>query len=137
MMVFLLYRINIWQFWTLIYFVATMSCPHFSNSSDLSLNMGKLKFFIFLRSHRLFNPPPLDLTSLGDPILHSKEIWWYLGFIFDRKLTFQQHINFYANKTLSTVKCMKLLGNSSRGLISTQKQLLYRSCVLLIALYGF
>ena len=32
---------------------------------------------------------------------------------------------------------MKILGNSVRGLNPHQKQLFYRSCVLLIALYGF
>jgi len=32
---------------------------------------------------------------------------------------------------------MKILGNSSRGLNPLQKCLLYRSCALLIALYGF
>jgi len=36
-----------------------------------------------------------------------------------------------------TVKCMKLLGNSSCGISSIQKQQLYRCCVLPIALYGF
>ena len=32
---------------------------------------------------------------------------------------------------------MKLLGNSSRGINPLQEQLLYRCCILLIALYGF
>ena len=32
---------------------------------------------------------------------------------------------------------MKMLGNSSRGLIPTQKRLLYQCCILPIALYGF
>ena len=32
---------------------------------------------------------------------------------------------------------MKLLGNSSRGINPLQKHLLYRCCVLPIALYGF
>jgi len=32
---------------------------------------------------------------------------------------------------------LKLFGNSLRGLISTQKHLLYRTCILLIALYNF
>jgi len=32
---------------------------------------------------------------------------------------------------------MKILGNLVRGLISHQKHLLYRSCILSIALYGF
>jgi len=35
------------------------------------------------------------------------------------------------------VKCIKLLGNSSRGINPIQKHLLYRCCILSIALYGF
>ena len=35
------------------------------------------------------------------------------------------------------VKCMKLLGNLSRGINLLQKRLLYRCCSLPIALYGF
>jgi len=96
-----------------------------------------MEVFHFSRSHGLFDPLPLNLTILGGFIFHSKETWHYLGFIFDRKLTFQQYINFYMNKVLSTVKCMKMHRNLSRGLIPIQKQLLYRSCVLLIILYGF
>jgi len=46
-------------------------------------------YFHFFRVHGVFNPPPLDLTILRDPILYFKEIWHYLGFIFDRKLTFR------------------------------------------------
>ena len=32
---------------------------------------------------------------------------------------------------------MKMLGNSSRGLLHIQKHLLYRTCILPIVLYGF
>jgi len=32
---------------------------------------------------------------------------------------------------------MKILGNSARGLIPTQKRYLFKCCVLLIVLYGF
>ena len=35
------------------------------------------------------------------------------------------------------VKCMKLLGNLIQGINPIQKRLLYRCCVLSIALYGF
>ena len=35
------------------------------------------------------------------------------------------------------VKCMKILGNSSYSIIPIQKHLLYRYCILFIALYGF
>ena len=89
------------------------------------------------RSHGIFNPPSLDLLPIGGPTLRPKDTWKYLGFIFDQKLTFHQHIDHYLNKAISTVKYMKLLGNSSWGINPLQKCQLYQCCVLLIALYGF
>ena len=79
----------------------------------LNIEHSKTETFHFNRSHRMFNPPPLDLSPLGGSILCPKNSWKYLEFIFDQKLTFHQHINFYSNKAISTVKCMKLLGNST------------------------
>ena len=61
----------------------------------------------------------------------------YLDFIFDCKLTFHKHINHYLNKAISSVKCMKLLRNLSHGINPLQKWLLYRCCILPIALYSF
>jgi len=83
---------------------------------DLIVEHSKTDIFYFNRSHGVFNPPPLDLSSIGGPVLKPKDSWKYLGFIFDRKLNFHQHIDFYSNKAISTVKYMKLLGNSSRGI---------------------
>ena len=103
----------------------------------LVVEHSKTEIFHFNRSHGAFNPPPLDLTPLGGNVLWSNDTWKYLGFIFDTKLTFHQHVNFYANKSISTVKCMKICGNSIWDINSLQKQLLYKSYVLLIALYGF
>ena len=103
----------------------------------LSIEHSKTETFHFDRSHRTFNLPPLNLLPLGRPILHPKSTWKYLRFIFNRKLAFHQHIDFYSNKAIFTVKCMKILGNSTRGIDPIQKQLLYRCCILPIALYGF
>ena len=103
----------------------------------LSIEHSKTETFHFDRSHRMFNLPPLNLLPLGRPILHPKSTWKYLGFIFNRKLAFHQHIDFYSNKAIFTVKCMKILGNSTREIDPIQKQLLYRCCILPIALYGF
>jgi len=107
------------------------------NKFGLNIEHSKTKMFHFNRSHGMFNPPPLDLSPLGGPILRPKNSWKYLGFIFNQKLIFHQYINFYSNKAISTVKCMKLLGNSTREINPIQKCLLYRCCVLPIALYGF
>ena len=101
------------------------------------LEHRKTEVFHFLRFTDLFNLPSLNLSLLDGPILQPKNSWRYLDFIFNRKLIFCIHIDFYANKVISTVKCMKLLSNSTHGLISQQKCLLYKSYVLLITVYGF
>ena len=102
---------------------------------SLVIKHEKTKIFHFSRVHRVFDLP-LDLSTLEGSILHLKNTWYYPGFIFDRKLTFWQHINFYANKALSTVKYMKMFSNSLWDLILNQKCMLYRTCILPIALYS-
>ena len=87
----------------------------------LQIEHSKTKVFYFSRAHGTFNPPPLDLFSLGGPILSPKPSWHYLSFIFNRKLSFYSHINFYTNKAISTIKYMKILSNSTRGLNLCQK----------------
>ncbi|KZV69653.1 hypothetical protein PENSPDRAFT_562408, partial [Peniophora sp. CONT] len=63
-------------------------------------------------------------------------VWRYLGFFFDTFLTFKEHVKFYANKALSTVRAMPLLGNSKRGLPPHSKRLIYISNARPLMLYG-
>ena len=107
------------------------------NKFGLIIEHSKTKIFHFNKSHGLFNLPPLNLSSIGGSILVPKNSWKYLGFIFNRELSFHQYIDYYSNRTISTVKCMKILRNLSRGINLIQKHLLYRCCVLPIALYRF
>ena len=85
------------------------------------LKHNKMEVFHFSRSTSMFDPPSLNLSALRGPILCPKNIWKYLGFYFDRKLSFHHHINYYTNKTILTIKCMKILGNLTQGLIPHQK----------------
>ena len=103
----------------------------------LSIKHSKTETFYFDRSHRMFNPLPLDLSPLGGLIFRPKSTWKYLGFIFNQKLAFYQYINFYLNKAIFMVKCIKILENLTQGIDSIQKRLLYRYCILPISLYGF
>jgi len=82
----------------------------------LIVKRSKTEIFHFSRVQGPFNPPPLDLSMLRGPILSPKNSWKYLGFIFDRKLTFHQHIDFYSNRVISSIRCMKLLENSLQGI---------------------
>ena len=58
------------------------------DSFGLIIEHAKTEVFHFNRSHEFFNPPLLDLSPIGSPILHPKDTWKYLGFIFDYKLMF-------------------------------------------------
>ena len=97
----------------------------------------KTEVFHFNRLHSFLDLPPLDLSSIGGPVLVSKNSWKYLRFIFDRKLSFYQYINYYSNRAISMVKYMRILGNSSQDIISIQKCLLYKCYILPITLYSF
>ena len=80
---------------------------------SLVVEHSKTEIFHFNRSHGVFNLPPLNLSPLGENVLWPNNTWKYLEFIFNRKLTFYKHVDFYVNKSISTVKCMKMLGNSN------------------------
>jgi len=105
-------------------------------SFGLVMEQDKSEIFHFFRAHNDSNPE-LDLSAIGAPILKPKIYWRYLGFYFDRQLSFKEHVWFYSTKALTTVKAMGMLGNSTRGFLSLQKRLLYQACVVPIATYSF
>ena len=118
MMEFPFHKKNLWEKQVSFCFVAIILFFSIFNQFSLVIKHGKFKVFHFSRLYGNFNPPLLNLSSIKGPILWLEDTWRYLGFIFDKKLSFCQHIKFYANNTLSTVKCMKMLGNLMRELIS-------------------
>jgi Reverse transcriptase (RNA-dependent DNA polymerase) len=111
---------------------------HAFTSLSLVLEHTKSEAFHFMRARG--NPDlPIDLGFLpfmGDTLLKPKVTWCYLGFFFNRKLLFKEHILFYTTKALTTVQAMGMLGNSVRGLIPTHKRLLYRLCIIPMMTYG-
>jgi len=102
----------------------------------LIIEHDKSEIFHFSRAHNDLNLE-LDLSAIGASTLKPKTYWRYLGFYFDQCLSFKEHIQYYSTKVLSTVKAMEMLGNSTRGLLPLQKYLLYCSCAVPIATYGF
>ncbi|RXW11931.1 hypothetical protein EST38_g13925 [Candolleomyces aberdarensis] len=106
--------------------------------SGLVLEHDKTELFHFMRARTGFDQS-LDLgyvPYMGNNPLKPKMFWRYLGFYFDRKLTFKEHICYYTTKALTTVMAMRMLGNSTRGLSLRNKRILYRACVVPIATYG-
>ncbi|CAA7267569.1 unnamed protein product [Cyclocybe aegerita] len=105
----------------------------------LILEHDKTELFHFSHRRDAYNPS-LDLgyaPHTGATPLKPKTFWRYLGFYFDHGLTFHEHICYYATKAFTTVQAMRMLGNSTRGLLPKQRRLLYRSCVVPIATYVY
>jgi len=105
-------------------------------NAGLVMEHSKTELFHFTRARHPPNPS-IDLSSVGGPVISPKPIWRYLGFYFNCRLNFNYHTHFYVTKCLSTLSAMKMLGNSSRGFLPIQRRLLYRTCILSIALYRF
>jgi len=84
--------------------------------ASLVMEHSKTELFHFTRARHPPNPS-IDLSLEGGSVISPKPIWQYLGFYFDHKLNFNYHTHFYATKYLFTLNAMKMLGNSSRGLL--------------------
>jgi hypothetical protein len=101
-----------------------------TQSMGLVLEHNKLEGFHFSWKHGDSNPDidlgyaPFTRTTL----LHPGTTWRYLGFFFDRALTFREHVKRYMNKALTTVRAMLALGNSVCGLRPKHKRMLPRLC---------
>ena len=98
-----------------------------TQAMGLVLEHNKSEGFHFSRKHGDEN---LDIDLgyapyTGDTPLRPGTIWRYLGFFFDRALTFREHVKRYTNKSLTSVKAMLSLGNSVRGLRPKHKRVLY------------
>jgi hypothetical protein len=107
----------------------------------LIMEHSKTELFNFALSPgdtRLLSPP-MDLgfaPFTGENRLVAKKTWRYLGVFFDWNLTFREHVKYYATKSISTVRCMRILGNSMWGLSPKYKRILYILCVIPVATYG-
>jgi hypothetical protein len=96
------------------------------HSFRLVLEHDKSEVFHFTRAHH-DTLPSLALNS--STTLVPKLFWCYLGFYFDRSLSFKEHIYYYSTKAFSMVLVMRMLGNSSRGLTPLQKHLIQECSV--------
>ena len=109
-----------------------------SEALGLVLEHSKSEVFHFSRKSGNVDPP-VDLGYVPftrDTPLKPNPYWQYLGFYFDRALTFKEHTHRYSTKALTTVRAMVRLENSTRGISPKHKRLLYRTCVLPVATYG-
>ena len=53
----------------------------------LNIEHSKTETFHFNRSHGTFNPPPLDLSLIGGPVLCPKNLWKWGSFLTESSLS--------------------------------------------------
>ncbi|KAF8627718.1 hypothetical protein AX15_004276 [Amanita polypyramis BW_CC] len=84
---------------------------------------------------------PLPLLNIGldaqPQLIQPQKSWQYLGFHFDPELSFKSHVNSWTTKASTSLRACKMLGNSQRGLMPKDKQLIYLTTCLPILTYGF
>jgi hypothetical protein len=116
---------------------AYMSMHEIFTAAGLVMEHDNNKLFHFTRARTGWDRPiNLGFAPFMDETpLKPNRFWHYLGFFFDRKLTFQEHVQYYTTKSYTTVVVMRMLGNSAWGLSPKNKWILYHACVLPIATY--
>ncbi|KAF8657985.1 hypothetical protein AX14_007769, partial [Amanita brunnescens Koide BX004] len=78
-----------------------------------------------------------NLLSNSEVItIKPKNMIRYLGFFFDSELNWNAHVSFYFNRAFSTIRALRMLGSSIRGLGTLQKRHAYQACVLPVLSYG-
>ncbi|KAF8659209.1 hypothetical protein AX14_007632, partial [Amanita brunnescens Koide BX004] len=93
-------------------------------------------------SQKLLSPSNLpirmrNLQSDGAIVtIKPKEMIRYLGFFFDSELNWNAHVTFYFNRAFSTIRALRMLGSSIRGLGTLQKRHAYQACALPVLTYG-
>jgi len=100
----------------------------------LVIEHWKTEVFHFSRSQEAFNPPPLNLSILGGPIFLPQRDMVLFGFHLLQETVFLLTHQFLCKQSHLHSKKHE---NLTRGLILSQKHLLYRMCILPITLYGF
>ena len=88
----------------------------------------------------LINEPVIQMRNLQASgqlmTIKPKQCIRYLGFYFDSALNWNAHITFYFNRAFSTIRALRMLGSSIRGLGTLQKRHAYQACAIPVLTYG-
>ena len=76
-----------------------------------------------------------QLYNQSVTITPPKSIQW-LGFYFDRKLTFREHVNILTKRADNVANGLRCLGNTIHGISPANLRLLFKTCVIPVMTYG-
>lgn len=94
---------------------------------------SELKHFTRRQQDRNHSPP---ISTSSSTISENPKALRWLGVLFDRKLTFKDHVKTQASKAMKVSKALSSLGNTCRGVPPYLLRKAAVACVLPIAYYG-
>ena len=106
-------------------------------SIGMKINPDKLDLMHFSNRRGHNSSPSLSAIINGQQVTISppKFIRW-LGFYFDRKLTFNDHTKIMCTKASNVVSSLSCLGNTMTGMTPNHLCLLFKTCVVPVMTYG-
>ena len=97
----------------------------------MEVNLEKTVYQTFSLTHQ---PIKLNLYYQGHPILQTNH-FSYLGVIFDRKLTWKEHVANVLERATKRLTLMKRIAGSKWGCCRTTLELTYKSYILPLITY--
>ena len=119
------------------------SCLEWLKKAGLTIASSKTEviFYSLTRARpHIHGPRPSSVTLPTDNNttvdIPSSENVWYLGFFIDHKLSWHRHVKIMATRVRGTLKALRLLGNSVRGLDHGNWRLTFNAICLPVLTYG-
>ena len=99
---------------------------HLATNNGFKLSKSKTQCVHFCQLRKQHEDPVLTLYGSPIPVVQENK---YLGLIFDKKLSFIQHINYIKAKCHKALNMMKVLSHTTWGADRTTLLQLYRSLI--------
>ena len=116
------------------------TCLDWLTRAGLNAEPDKTEVIFFKKQREREESPHhihLPLPSLNaDYKVQATNTLRYLGFFFDTRLDWTQHVEIMCNRARGTLKSLQLLGNSVQGLDQARWRLAYNAICLPVLTYG-
>jgi hypothetical protein len=106
------------------------------NSEGITFDPAKSELLHFTRGREGDNRPLLGVNAGTYSISEKLGPLRWLGVVFDRKLTFKQHVQTLSTKALEVGNALKSLGKTTHGVPPHLLQQSVKACVLKKGYYG-
>lgn len=111
------------------------TCTQYYSKWKIKINVNKTQAILFPFNKSRKRIPSIQVHHENHAIVF-KDTVKYLGVIVDRKLTFQKHIEYAADKALKCFRCLYPLLNRKSRLNIENKKTIFKAVIRPIMMYG-